>query len=230
MTHEKDFRRCNLPQKSVSGLSILMDNKWATNMTIHEQICTPDYEILTVSFQPFYFPQEFGQITIILIYVPGPKHQDAASRIAESYNTALLRAPDQSVFVIGDFNNCDLASLLPTLHQYIDCPTRHSRTLDRCFGNLPDAYEALCRAPLGESDHNIIHLLLTYRAKIKQEKLTVKDIQVWDARSEEMLQDCFDDTDWQKFFDCCSDTDELTETITEYIKFCETNFTFKKTI
>lgn len=45
-----------------------------------------------------------------------------------------------------------------------------------------------------------------------------------------MLQDYFEDIDWQMFFNCCNDTDELTETITEYMKFCEANVTTKKTI
>nr|XP_055073494.1 uncharacterized protein LOC129453317 [Misgurnus anguillicaudatus] len=70
-----------LSRKSIGGgLCIFMDNKWATQMHIQEQVCTPEYEILTVSFRPFYLPREFGQITIILTYVPGTKHQEAAGR------------------------------------------------------------------------------------------------------------------------------------------------------
>lgn len=102
-------------------------------------------------------------------------------------------------FILGDFNICDLASLLPTLHQYIDCPTRRTRTPDRWFGNFPDAYKAQCRVPLGKSDHHIIHLLLTYMVKVKREKSTTEDIQLWDTRSKEMLQDCFIDIDWYRY-------------------------------
>lgn len=151
-------------------------------MRICEQICTPDYEILTVSFRLFYLPWEFGQITIILTYVLGPKHQEAVRRIAEIYNIALSRSPDQPVFILDDFNNCDLVHHLPTLHQYIDCLMRHTRILDQCFGNLSDAYRALCCAPLEKSDHNVIHLLPKNRAKVKQEQPIIKDIQLWDAR------------------------------------------------
>lgn len=32
--------------------------------------------------------------------MPGPKHQEAAGKIAESYNTALSRSPDQPVFIL----------------------------------------------------------------------------------------------------------------------------------
>ena len=95
--------------KSISG------ELWI--MHIHKLICTPDYKILTVSFMPFYLPREFWQITIILTFVPGLKHQEAAGSIPESYDTALSGSPDQPVFILRDFNNCDLAHHLSILHQ-----------------------------------------------------------------------------------------------------------------
>ncbi len=33
-----------------------------------------------------------------------------------------------------------------------------------------------------------------------------------------------------RFLDCCSDTGELTETMTEYMKFCEVNVATKETV
>ena len=84
MTYEMD-RDEHLSQKSIGGgLCMFMNNNWATQMHIHEQTRTLDFEILTVSFWPFYMPQQFGQITVFLVYAPGPKHQEAAGRIAES--------------------------------------------------------------------------------------------------------------------------------------------------
>ncbi len=57
------------------------------------------------------------------------------------------------------------------LQQYIDCPTRISQTLDQCNGNIPNAYnKAEPRPPLGKSDHNVIHLLPTYKAKHEMKK------------------------------------------------------------
>lgn len=44
---------------------------------------------------------EIGQITIILTHVPGPKHQEATGRIAESYNTALSLSPSASAHSQG---------------------------------------------------------------------------------------------------------------------------------
>ena len=60
-------------QKSVSGgLCMLVSDSWATQYCVRERVCTRDFELLTVSFRPFYLPREFGQVTVILIYVPGP--------------------------------------------------------------------------------------------------------------------------------------------------------------
>lgn len=55
--------------------------------------------------------------------------------------------------------------------------------------------------------------------ELKREQPIVKDIQRWDARSEEMLQDCSGNRHVQNvfglFFFYRYDTDERTETITE---------------
>ncbi len=102
--------------KSIGGgMCIFVDSKWATHLRIHEKECTPNYELLSVSIRPFYLPREFGQITIILVYIPGPKYEEVAGRISESFNNALSRSVDQPIFILGDFNNCKLSSHLPTL-------------------------------------------------------------------------------------------------------------------
>lgn len=157
-----------------------------------------------------------GQITIIVTYIPGPDFEGAATKIAEVYNQALSRSADQPVFALGDFNSCDLSNYLPTLQQYVDCQTRLMRTLEKCYGNLPDAYKSICRPALGKSDHNVIHLLPRYRAKLKRQKPVHKDLQMWTDDCKEELRDCLEDTDWQIFFDFCDNPHELTETITSY--------------
>lgn len=217
--------------KSIGGgLCLFVDNRWATQYCVREQVCTPDYELLTVSFRPFYLPREFGQITVILVYVPGPNDEAAGEKITESYNDALARSTDQAVFVFGDFNSCDLTKHLPTVHQYVDCPTRLNRTLDRCYGNIPAAFKAVCRPPLGKSDHNVIHLLPKYKATLKRTKPAIKQIPVCSATNKDRLRDCLDNTNWDLFFESCQDGNELTDTITSYIKFCEDCVSETKTI
>lgn len=228
-TIRADRSEMNSAKTIGGGLCMFVDDKWATQFCIRERVCTPDYEILTVSFRPFYLPREFGQITIILVYVPGPDDDAAGERIAKSYNDALSRSADQPVFVLGDFNSCDLSEHLPTLQQYVDCPTRCKKTLDRCYGNISHAYKAFSRPPLGKSDHNIVHLLPKYRALVKRVKPVTKQIQVYSDSSREQLRDCLLDTDWDLFFDS-KDGEEITDTITSYIKFCEENVTETKII
>ena len=60
-------------QKSMGGgLCMFVSDSWATQYCVRERVCTRDFELLTVSFRPFYLPREFGQVTVILVYVPGP--------------------------------------------------------------------------------------------------------------------------------------------------------------
>ena len=144
------------------GVCFLVNEKWCTQYTIREVHCTKDYEILTVSFRPFYLPREFGQITIILAYIPGSSRTDyeaAGERLAESYNAAIAKSSEQPIFMLGDFNQLKLLKFIPGLHQYVTVQTRLNTILDQCYGNIKDAYVSRNRSALGLSDHNVIHLL-----------------------------------------------------------------------
>ena len=121
-----------------------------------------------VSFRPFYLLREFGPITVILVYVPGPDF-----KIVGLENNREIQRGGFAVgstclyFNLGDFNSCDL--------QYITCPTRLNRTIDLCYGNTESAYRPVCRPPLGRSDHNVVHLLPKYkRSSISQSKYRQK--------------------------------------------------------
>lgn len=49
------------------------------------------------------------------------------------------------VFIFWDFNSCNVSMYLPSIQQLIDCPTRLDRTIDCCYGNIPEAFKAVCR-------------------------------------------------------------------------------------
>ena len=182
---------------------------WATQYCVRERVCTRDFELLvTVSFRPFYLPREFCQITVILVYVPGAALKTAA------FNEAVSRSVDQPVFILGDFNFCDLSPHLPTLQQYITCPTRLNRTIDMSYGNIESAYRPVCRPPLGRSDHNVAHLLPKYRQKVKTEGTQTKSCQLWTHDSIEELRGCFEATNWDVFTGNCTDPDQLVDTVT----------------
>lgn len=133
--------------------------------------------------------------------------------------TRLVWSPEQSVFILEDVNSCDLSTFLPALHQYVDCLTRLSHILDKCYGNIVDGYKAICCLPLGKSDHSVVHLFPRYRAKIKQEKPIVKQVHLWTEQSKEQLKDCFEQTDWQLFFNASDNVHD----ITSYLNLCESN-------
>ena len=82
----------------------------------HQFPSTRSYDILTVSFRPHYLPRELGQVTIVLVDIPGPDLTGAAERDAEGYNRTISRSVDQAVFVLGHLNSCGVTSLLPDVH------------------------------------------------------------------------------------------------------------------
>ncbi|XP_073681008.1 uncharacterized protein [Garra rufa] len=149
-----------LTQKSRGGGQMMLVNEaWATDVEVENIRITPDYELMEVSIIPHDHPEGAPPLTFIHVYIPpGPNNAQAANDIAGFYYDALERYPGGPVFLLGDFNRCDITHLLD-LEQYVTCPTRYNNTLDRCYGNVPGAYRSECRPPLGRSDHNVIHLI-----------------------------------------------------------------------
>ncbi|GFS16460.1 hypothetical protein ElyMa_001473900 [Elysia marginata] len=132
--------------------------------------------------------------------------------------------------ILGDFNHCSLDSALPHYHQYVSCPTRGDRTLDLCYCNIPDAYKCVPLAPLRDSDHNNVQLIPKYKPLLKRAKPAVKVVKKWTSDATLQLQECFEKTDWDVFINNCTDINELTDTISSYILFCEENIIKGETI
>jgi len=129
--------------------------------------------------------------------------------------------PDSVLIILGDFNKAILSRELPKYRQHVTCPTRDSNTLDHCYTAIKDAYRSVPRAALGLSDHCLVHLIPTYRQKLKSAKPVAKTVKRWTTETERALQACFEWTDWSVFEAAATDLDELTETVTSYISFCE---------
>lgn len=45
------------------------------------------------------------------------------------------------------------------------------------YGNIPDAFRAVCRPPIGASDHNVVHSLPKYKAQ--QVRSVTEEIEIW---------------------------------------------------
>ena len=202
------------------------------NVQVTQDTCTPDVEILSASLRPYYLPREFPKVNVNIVYVP-PDGNDsiAAQAISDVVNQQLTASPDSVVIVTGDFNTCVIDSYIPHFTQYIDCPTRKEKTLDKCYVNVKNAYKAKQLPALGESDHLMIELLPAYKTLMKRMPVEKKEIKVWDDSDAcESLRGCFECTDWNVFFDDCNDLDEANDVVTEYIKFCESVCIKTKTI
>ena len=149
-----------------------INEQWCTNWSIKEKLCTPDIELMIVGLRPFYIPREFNQLFVMVVYIhPGADVAVASRAIADRINRLESKSPDSPKFVIGDFNQCTLGDVLPTYEQYVNNPTRGDATLDRCYGNISEAYKSKACPQLGRSDHNNSLLIPTREVKEKEAKL-----------------------------------------------------------
>lgn len=121
---------------------------------------------------------------------------------------------------MGDFNNCFLDKSIKGFYQYVNCTTRLGKTLDKCYGSVPDAYRAVPLPPLGSADHSSILLAPAYTPVVKRIEKVIKDIKQWTPDSIDRLQGCFETTDWNTLTSCSTNISEQVETVSAYITFC----------
>ena len=105
--------------------------------------------------------------------------------------------------------------------QQVTCATRDGRTLDHCYTTIKGAYRSIPRARLGRSDHAMVYLESTYKQQLKCVKPTVKTVKQWSVNAMETIRGCFECTDWGVFNETATDIHEYTETVGDYITFCE---------
>ncbi len=129
--------------------------------------------------------------------------------------------PDSVLIILWDFNKVNLSCELPKYRQYVTCATRNSNILDYCYTTINNAYHSVPRAALGLSDHCLIHLIPTYRQKLKSAKPVLRTVKRWTNETEKDIKACFYLTDWSVFEAAANDLDKLTETVTSCISCCE---------
>ncbi|KAL0161106.1 hypothetical protein M9458_044831, partial [Cirrhinus mrigala] len=204
------------------GLCFYINEGWCTDVTVLNKMCCPNLEAIFINCKPFYSPREFSSFILVSVYIPPDARASVALELlADQITHAEQRYPDSFIIVLGDFNKAHLTRELPKYRQHITCPTRDSNILDHCYTVLKDAYHSVPRAALGLSDHCLVHFLPAYRQKLKSAKPVVKTVKRWTVEAERDLQACFELTDWSVFEAAATDLDELTDTVTSYISFCE---------
>ena len=95
-----------------------------------------------------------------------------------------------------------------------------NKTIDLCYGSVPNPYRSIPKPPIGDIDHNTVHLVPIYRCVLKRAKCVERLVKVSDGDRVARLQGCFDCTNWDVFRDSCDSLDELTDVVTSYVSFC----------
>lgn len=91
------------------GVCFYINERYCYNVTVREEICTSDLELLTISIWPFYLPKEFPQLFLTIVYIhPKASILAATQLIAEVANRLEAISPEAPKFVLGDFNQCQL--------------------------------------------------------------------------------------------------------------------------
>ena len=85
-------------------------------------------------------------------------------------------------------------------------------------------------APLRNSGHNMIYMTSKYKRKLKANRPTEKTITSQPENIFDMLNTCFDLTNWNVFTQNSENIEEITEIVNGYIKFNEERPLEKKVI
>ena len=119
---------------------------------------------------------------------------------------------------MGDSNTLPLT--LSKYQHIVTKTTRAGKTLDKCFVNFKHAYK-YCQKPstLGKSDHNIIHLILSYNPKSLCKPKMMEKL-VFSEGNCEILQGCYNCTDWDVLIEANNSINQQVEALTRYINFC----------
>ncbi len=153
--------------------------------------------MLFINCKPFYSPWEICLFILVSVYILQQANvRSALQKFANLITDTEQKHPDSVLIILGDFNKANLSRELPKYRQHITCPTRDSNILDHCYTAIKDAYHSVPRAALGLSDHCLVHLIPTYRQKLKSATPVLRTVKRWTNETERVLQACFDLTDW----------------------------------
>ncbi|KAI3355093.1 hypothetical protein L3Q82_017866 [Scortum barcoo] len=103
------------------GLAVLVNDRWCNpgHITVKEQHCCKDIELLAVSMRPYYLPREFTHaLRMVVVYIPPSANADAACDVLLSAVSRLqTQHPDALLLISGDFNHASPSSSLPKFTQ-----------------------------------------------------------------------------------------------------------------
>ncbi|KAF7664853.1 hypothetical protein LDENG_00161750 [Lucifuga dentata] len=171
-TVRADRSRYESGKRKGGGLALLVNNRWChpNHISVKEQLCCPDTELIAVSLRPYYMPREFSHAIVLVVYIPPSADAKRACDVIYTV-TAKMQTdyPNAFIAISGDFNHATLSSTLCTFKQFVNCRTREDKILDLLYVNVKEAYSSTPLPPLGKSDHNLVHLRPLYKPLIQQQ-------------------------------------------------------------
>ena len=203
------------------GLCAYVNNKWSNNTRKHNHHCDTNIELLTIAIRPYYLPREFSCIYVTIVYIPPDGDVKAAeSKLVETVHDLENNNPDTVILITGDFNECKFDKCIPTYKQYISFPTRGDKLLDPFYCNIKSCYHAKKLSPLGVSDHNMCHLIPSYKTKLKRSKPIERSVYDWNEDVINEFIGCMKSTNFEALYDDNSSVEENVDVLTGYFKFC----------
>ncbi|KAI3357165.1 hypothetical protein L3Q82_015622 [Scortum barcoo] len=115
-----DRRSKESGKRKGGGLAVFVNDRWCNpgHITVKEQHCCKDIELLAVSMRPYYLPREFTHALVVVVYVPPSANADAACDVLLSAVSRLqTQHPDALLLISGDFNHASPSSSLPKFTQ-----------------------------------------------------------------------------------------------------------------
>ncbi len=104
--------------------------------------------------------------------------------------------PDSFIIILCDFNKANLSCELPIYRQHVTCSTRNCNIMDHCYTTIKYAYHSVPWAALGLSDHCLVHLIPTYRQKLKSAKPVIRTVK------DRLMKQRFTSLHWLHWLEC----------------------------
>lgn len=172
-------------QTAASGKAIggdvcgFINNSWCGDVQTVHKYCSPDVEFLMLKCRPYYLPREFSAVFLAIVYILPRAYSAAALGKLHEVISALETTHLVAAFIVaGDFNKCNLRTVLPKYHQHMAISTRDKNTLDHVYSNINGSYRAAPRPHFGQSYHISLCMYPAYRQKLKQSNPVIKPVKL----------------------------------------------------
>ena len=123
-TLKRGDRTVDSGKSSGGGVCAYINNRWCSDVSMHDKRCNENIEYIVLSLRPFYLPREFNKIYVIVVYIPpGSDVKESENILSEVVRKTENSDPDAVKIIKGDFNQCNFRKSIPpfpTIHKFSD--------------------------------------------------------------------------------------------------------------